>query len=49
MRDETTDRVDLLLNFAADALYQAKRAGPDCVVTARPAPALPESSFTEAD
>ena len=45
--DETTDRVDLLLNFADDALYQAKRAGRDRVVTARPAPALPESNFTE--
>jgi len=45
--EETTDRVDLLLNFADDALYQAKRAGRDRVVTARPAPALPESNLTE--
>lgn len=46
--DETTDRVDLLLSFADDALSQAKRAGRDRVVAARPAAALPESDFTEA-
>ena len=45
--DETTDRVDLLLKFADDALHQAKRAGRDRVVAARPAAALPESDFTE--
>ena len=47
--DETTDRVDLLLKFADDALNQAKRAGRDRVVAARPAAALPESDFTEPD
>jgi diguanylate cyclase (GGDEF)-like protein len=47
--EETTDRVDLLLKFADDALYQAKRAGRDRVVAARPAAALPASDFTETD
>jgi diguanylate cyclase (GGDEF)-like protein len=47
--DETTDRVDLLLKFADDALYQAKRAGGNHVVAARPAAALPESDLTETD
>ncbi len=45
--DETTDRVDLLLEFADDALYQAKHAGRDRVVAAHPAAGLPESSFVE--
>ncbi|MGD0417539.1 MAG: diguanylate cyclase [Terriglobales bacterium] len=47
--DETTDRVDLLLKFADDALYQAKRAGRDRVVAARPAAALPLSDLIEID
>jgi diguanylate cyclase (GGDEF)-like protein len=47
--DETTDRVDLLLKFADDALHQAQRAGRDRVVAARPAAVLPESDFTETD
>jgi diguanylate cyclase (GGDEF)-like protein len=47
--DETTDRVDLLLKFADDALYQAKGAGRDRVVAAHPAAALSESDFNETD
>jgi diguanylate cyclase (GGDEF)-like protein len=47
--DETTDRVDLLLKFADDALHQAKRAGRNGVVAASPAAALPESDFNEPD
>jgi diguanylate cyclase (GGDEF)-like protein len=45
--DETTDRVDLLLKFADDALYEAKHDGRDRVVAARPASALPELNFSD--
>jgi diguanylate cyclase (GGDEF)-like protein len=47
--DETTDRVNLLLNFAEYALGQAKRNGRNRVVVARPAVSLPTSAAIETD